>query len=91
MTENGIPHYQMWIEVKPQINKESLLSFFSEKIYDVKKSKQITVLVLTEDISVYKKYCQKEVRANLPEAYSHFDMRKDSYEFLKYFLLFLRL
>lgn len=83
-TENGIPHYQMWIEVKPQIGKESLLSFFSEKIYKVKKSKQITVLILTKDISSYKKYCQKERRADLPFPYSHFEMGKNSYEFMKY-------
>ena len=83
-TENGIPHYQMWIEVKPQATKEKLLSYFSEQVYGVKKSKAITVLILTEDISSYKDYCSKEVRANLVGGYSHLDMRKNSYDFLTY-------
>ena len=82
--ENGIPHYQMWIEVKPQVTKEKLLSYFSEQVYGVKKSKAITILILTEEISSYKNYCSKEVRANLPGGYSHLDMRKNSYDFLTY-------
>lgn len=83
-TDHGIPHYQMWVEVQPQAAKGNLLTYFSEQVYGVKKSKQISILILTEEISSYKDYCQKEGRANLPGAYSHFDMSKNSYEFLTY-------
>jgi len=83
-SDQGIPHYQMWIEVEPQSAKGNLLTYFSEQVYSVKKSKQISVVILTEDISSYKDYCQKEVRADLPGRYSHFDMNKNSSEFLIY-------
>ena len=83
-TDKGIPHYQMWIEVKPQCTKEALLAYFSSQVYGVTKSKSISVLVLTKDISSYKKYCVKEERADLRAPYDLLELNQDLLKFQEF-------
>ena len=81
--ENGVPHYQLWLEFSPQCGKMNLLQYFSEKIYGVERSEQISVLVLGTEFSDYKNYCSKEDRANLPGSYSNSIENSDFFSYLE--------
>jgi len=58
--EGGTPHYQLWLEVKPQVTKRALLKALSRDIYGCDESKAISVQILTNDDTEYKQYCMKE-------------------------------
>ena len=66
---NGVPHYQLFLEVKPKLTKAKLLKYLSKKLYGKVSSCAISVKVLTEDTEAYEDYCKKEGRANLPGIY----------------------
>lgn len=83
-TKNGIPHYQLWVELKPQTTKKRLLNYLSQVMYNEEISDAISVEVLTEDIEAYKDYCSKEDAANLLDEYAHIKVDKTISEFDEY-------
>ena len=80
---NGVPHYQLWLEVKPASSKKLLLEYFSEKIYGVRRSDQVSVFVLGGDMKDFKDYCGKENRGNLAGVYGD-KVDKKMWDFLGY-------
>lgn len=83
-TTNGIPHYQLWIEVKPQILQTKMLQALSQAIYETERSNAIQVQALSTDSSGYMEYCNKEGKAGLTDEYSDMEINSEISDFLNY-------
>lgn len=74
--QNGVPHYQCWIELTSKNTATKVLKYYSKVLYDEEVSAAITVKVLTENTDDYVMYCMKQSRANLPGDYKHVNIDK---------------
>ena len=80
----GVPHWQLWIEVKPQVSKSALLKALSQKIYSKEKSLAISVQETGLDDTALRKYCLKEGRLELAGIYSYNVVNKETKDFRDY-------
>lgn len=82
--EGGAPHWQMWVETKPQTTKLLLLRALSLAIYGKEKSNAISVQILGVKDEDLKNYCLKEGRLELGEEFSNNVLDKQSRDFQIY-------
>ena len=82
--KNNRPHYQLWVSMKPQVPKTSMLRELSKKFYNEERSDSISVLILSKNNEEMIKYCRKELRANLNDKYSHVEINTAYCEYQKY-------
>lgn len=80
----GTPHWQLWVETKPQTTKRALLKALSRSLYGKDSSKAVSVLetgLTTDDL---KKYCRKEGRLELEAEFDYNILDKTTQEFVEY-------
>ena len=82
--KNNHPHYQLWVSMKPQVPRTGMLKELSKKFYNEEKSNSISVLILSKDNDQMIEYCQKELRANLKDEYTHVQINNSFSEYQKY-------
>lgn len=80
----GAPHWQLWVEVKPQTTKTALLTALSKALYNKDKSKAISIQETGLQTDDLKNYCNKEGRLILSEEFSNTVVDKATGDYQEY-------